>query len=133
MMYDIDPAKEPEKMTYNRVRGFLKDIKYSHFYENISQIIERLTGTKTKRFSMKQRSALTLRFKELQEPFERHRGNRKNFLSYSYTIYKLCELLGMDEFLGRLPLLKAHKNLLAADHIWEKICIDLGYEYIPTA
>jgi len=131
-MYDIDPVKNPEKMTYNRVRGFLKNIKYAHFYENIPQIIERLTRVTTKRLSMKQRETLINIFKKIQEPFERHRGRRKNFLSYSYTLYKLCELLDMDEFLPRLPLLKAHKNLLAADQIWEKICNDVGYRYIPT-
>lgn len=34
-------------------------------------------------------------FAEIQEPFERNcPPNRKNFLSYGYTLYKFCELLG---------------------------------------
>lgn len=31
-----------------------------------------------------------------------------------------------------LPLLKAKKNLDAADKLWEKICHDLKYEFVPT-
>ena len=38
---------------------------------------------------------LKLMFSEIQEPFEKHcPPTRKNFLSYSYVLYKFCELLG---------------------------------------
>jgi hypothetical protein len=75
---------------------------------------------------------LTQIFKEIQHPFEKHKGTRKNFLSYSYTTYKSCELLGYNEFLPLLPLLKAPQNLLKADAIWKKICEECKYEFIPT-
>jgi hypothetical protein len=84
------------------------------------------------RLSREQRGQLTQLFKEIQEPFERHKGKRKNFLSYAYTTYKSCELLGMTQFLPMLPLLKADQNKLKADEIWEKICKDCRYEFVRT-
>jgi len=72
-------------------------------------------------------------FKDIQEPFDRNcPKERKNFLSYSYVLYKFCELLGEDEFLGCFPLLKSKEKLHHQDVIWKKICKDLQWEFIPT-
>ena len=57
---------------------------------------------------------------------------RKNFLSYSYVLFKFCELLGEDEYLQYFPLLKSKEKLYQQDLIWKKICTDLLWEFIPT-
>ena len=50
-----------------------------------------------------------------------------------HRIFKvICELFGCNEFLDKLPLLKAPQNLLAADRIWKNICRDCKYEFIAT-
>lgn len=131
-MYRIDPIREPHKITYTFVRQCLKKTGYAHFFENISQIISRLTNQSPPRFSQEQREKLTMIFREVQQPFERNKGTRKNFLSYSYTTYKSCELLGYTEFLQYLPLLKAPQNLIQADEIWKKICEECKYEFVRT-
>lgn len=131
-MHRIDPIRDWKKVTYNLIREFLQKTGYSHCFGNIPQIISILTQRPPKRFSEEQKRKLTQIFKEIQEPFERHKGNRKNFLSYSFTTYKSCELLGLEDFLPYLPLLKAPQNLLVADSIWKNICKDLGYQFIPT-
>lgn len=128
----IDPVKDHEKMTYKRVRSFLKSMRYSGYFKNIPQIRSRLTRQPPVTFSSQQKETLISIFNEIQEPFEEFRGSRKNFLSYSYTIYKLCELLGYDEFMPMLQLLKAPQNLLKTDQIWKQICNKLGYEFIET-
>ena len=72
-------------------------------------------------------------FTEIQEPFERHKPpGRKNFLSYSYVLYKVCELLELDDHLHVFPLLKSRANLMKADLVWKGICKDCGYQFIPT-
>ena len=72
-------------------------------------------------------------FKEIQIPFIRHcPKDRKNFLSYSYVLHKFVELLGLDEFLPSFPLLKSREKLHQQDLIWEKICRDLGWEFIRS-
>ena len=76
---------------------------------------------------------LRIMFKEIQEPFDKHcPEERKNFLSYSYVLYKFCELLGEDDFLQCFPLLKSKDKLYQQDLIWKLICKELKWEYIPT-
>ena len=58
--------------------------------------------------------------------------NRKNFLSYSYVLHKFCELLEYDHLLEYFSLLKSREKLHAQDLIWEKICNDLNWEFIPS-
>ena len=65
-------------------------------------------------------------FKEIQEPFiETCPKDIKNFLSYSYVLHKMCQLLSLDEFLTCFPLLKSREKLKEQDIIWEKICNQL--------
>ena len=61
-------------------------------------------------------------FEKIQIPFEKHRPSvnqkRKNFLSYSYTLFKLSELLGQDQLLPHLSLLKSREKLYEQDKLW---------------
>lgn len=106
--------------------------KHARYFENIPQIISKLTQNQGPRFSSEQRENLISIFSMIQKPFDKHRGKRCNFLSYSYTIYKICELMGYKEFTPYLQLLKAPQNLIKADAIWEKICKECGFEFIKT-
>ena len=72
-------------------------------------------------------------FKEIQEPFmEVCPKDRKNFMSYSYVLHKMCELLELDQFLSCFPLLKSRQKLHGQDIIWKKICYILRWEFIPS-
>jgi len=53
-------------------------------------------------------------------------------LSYSYVLYKFCELLGEDQYLPCFPLLKSKDKLYRHDVIWKKITTDLGWEFFGT-
>ena len=52
--------------------------------------------------------------------------------SYSYIIYKFCELLELDHLLPYFPLLKSHKKLMEHDIFWKKCCKHLRWEFYPT-
>lgn len=130
-IYGINPKLEHKKMTYMRVREFLKATRYSGFFENIPKIIGILTGIPPNVFTKKQKEQLNTIFHEVQKPFKKNKGKRKNFPSYAYITYKFCELMGYNEFLPLLHLL-APKNLMVADSIWEHICSECKYQYIPT-
>jgi hypothetical protein len=112
--------------------GTLKHAGYSKFYENIMQIRVRLTGIPARQFSAEEKDTLMKIFRELQEPFEKHRKQRKNFLSYSYVMHKICQLLGITGVLKYLLLPTLPDNKIATDNIWEKMCAEVGYEYVPT-
>ena len=76
---------------------------------------------------------LRIMFKDIQAPFKKHcPPERKNFLSYSYVLYKFCELLGEDEYLQYFPLLKSKEKLYNQDVLFKKICEELRWEFIPT-
>jgi hypothetical protein len=53
-------------------------------------------------------------------------------LSYSYILYKFFELLDLDEYKVYFPLLKSRDRLIAHDHIWQKICDYLHWEFIRS-
>ena len=74
-----------------------------------------------------------LMFIAVQPAFEKHcPSDRKNFLSYSYCLFKFLQLLGCQEFLDNFTLLKGRDKLLKQDAIFSKICEELDWEYVPS-
>lgn len=122
-----------QKLDKDKMRVILKKLKLSKYYEHIPSILCRITGKSPPKMSGALEEKLRLMFAEIQEPFNRHcPPSRKNFLSYSYVLYKFCELLGEDEFMENFSLLKSKEKLKACDDIWKNICRDLRFEFIPT-
>ena len=92
-----------------------------------------MNGIKPPNMPQQLEETLRIMFKDIQKPFDDNcPTERKNFLSYSYVLYKFCELLSEDEYLQYFPLLKSKEKLYHQDVIWKKICYDLRWEYIPT-
>ena len=54
------------------------------------------------------------------------------FVGPLQRFYKFCELLGADEYLPYLPLLKSTQKLYECDKVWKQICAQLGWEFIRT-
>jgi atypical dual specificity phosphatase len=111
--------------------------KHSIHYTNLPDcfIAFDLYNIKEKKFVSRNKLEEKLKnmFRDIQAPFARHLpDDRKNFLSYSYVLYKFCELLGEDDFLPCFPLLKSKEKLYQQDVIWKKICEELQWEYIST-
>jgi hypothetical protein len=120
-------------ITHSRVREFLKKLKLNKYYEHAPYICSTLNGVTPPRMSRELEDKLRVMFHHIQKPFEKHcPSDRKNFLSYSYILYKFCELLSEDEFLVCFPLLKSKEKLYKQDQIWKKITDELKWEYIPT-
>ena len=120
-------------ITHIKVRAILKKLRLNKYYEHVPYITTIINGITPPRMSHALEARLRLMFKEIQEPFEKCcPKERKNFLSYSYVLYKFCELVGQDEFLPCFPLLKSKEKLKQQDIIWKKICTILQWEYIPT-
>ena len=126
-------VKNISDITHTKVRGLLKKLKLNKYYEHVPYITTILNGVTPPRMSESLEEKLRLMFSEIQAPFEKHCPvGRKNFISYSYVLYKFCELLGEDEFLPCFPLLKSKEKLRQQDAIWKNITQTLRWEYIPT-
>ncbi len=120
-------------LTYAQVRQVLKKLKYNKYYEHIPHLVNVLSGNKAPHLERNVEETLRSLFKDIQKPFLNNcPSTRKNFLSYSYVLHKFCELLEYDDLLICFPLLKSREKLQQQDMIWEKICHDLHWEYIPS-
>lgn len=116
-----------------KVREFLKKLKLNKYYEHVHHICNQLNGCPAPKLPPALEDRLKKMFAEIQRPFEKHcPPTRKNFLSYSYTLYKFCELLGEDQYLQYFPLLKSSEKLYLQDQIWRNICKELGWEFIRS-
>jgi hypothetical protein len=116
-----------------KVREILKKLKYNKYYEHVPHIINRLNGQHAPVMNREVEEKLRYMFKEIQPAFQKHcPKERSNFLSYSYVLYKFCELLELDEYLPSFPLLKNRDKLYVQDKIWEKICEELKWQYLKS-
>jgi len=126
--------RSASEITHTKVRGLLKKLDLNKYYEHAPYITTILNGVKPPTMPQPLEDKLRLMFGQIQKPFEKHcPADRKNFLSYAYTLYKFCELLGEDDYLPCFPLLKSKEKLHRQDDIWKLITKELNWEYIPTA
>lgn len=128
-----EKIKKLSDITQTKVKSFLRKLRYSKYYEHATYITNILNGLNPPSMNHELEERLRHMFREIQEPFEKHcPANRSNFLSYSYVLYKFCELLGEDDYLPYFPLLKSKEKLRQQDVIWKGICGELQWEYIAT-
>ena len=124
---------DTKKITYSKMREILKRLRINKYYEHINYIINRINGIPTPQFSTELEEKLCSMFRDIQGPFLKHcPKDRKNFLSYSYVLYKFFQILGLNEYLKFFPLLKSREKLYVQDQIWKKICEELNYKVYPS-
>jgi hypothetical protein len=125
--------KDLNEITHGKVRSLLKKLRLNKYYEHVPYIATVLNGINPPSMPQSLEDKLRLMFGQIQAPFKKHcPSDRKNFLSYSYVLYKLCELLSEDSYLVCFPLLKDKTKVYKHDQIWKKICEELRWEYIQT-
>ena len=124
---------DTQKLKASKLRDILKKLKLSKYYEHVAHILNRLNGVQAPVLSREVEDKLRYMFREIQPSFIKHcPKGRSNFLSYSYVLYKFCQLLELDEFLPCFPLLKSREKLYMQDKIWQAICEDMGWEFIKS-
>jgi hypothetical protein len=120
-------------ITTKKVREILKDLKLRKYYDHTAQITARITGRPPPRMTPQQEEQCRLMFRAVEASFEVHcPSGRRNFLSYSFCLFKFCELLGWRRFLSCFSLLKGKDKLQRQDQIFKAICADLDWEFIPS-
>ena len=123
---------EIKHISNKKAKEILKKLGYNKYYEHIPFIKDKL-GIRPPVMSSDLEETLCNLFMEIQGPYAKHcPQDRVNFLNYYYTIYKLCELLGQEQFLPYFPMLKDREKRIEQDEVWKLICSDLNWEYIPT-
>lgn len=121
------------ELTDNDMRTILKKLNRSKSYEHTTHILSRLNGNLPPTITPEIEEKIRTLFQEIQAPFLLHcPDDRVNFLSYSYILYKLFELLDLDEYKVYFPLLKSRDRLIQHDQTWKKICEYCRWEYSPS-
>lgn len=126
-------------LKYHIIKKILKELNESKHYENINLIISKLTNIPPLIIPVDISEKMNLMFSSIQEPYEKYKGTRTNFFSYSYILYKFCELLDLPEYLKCLQLFKNREKIFHHDKLWKKIIIDMNekepsgfWRFIPT-
>jgi predicted RNA-binding Zn-ribbon protein involved in translation (DUF1610 family) len=117
-------------ITQKRVRESLKKLKLRKCYDHVCQITSKISGKRPFRISTETEEILKRMFMKMQPVFEKHAPkSRKNFLSYSYVLYRCFQILGMNHMLEGLTLLKGKEKLALQDEVFLKICKELGWAF----
>ena len=122
-----------DDITVHRVRDILKNLKERKYYEHVQLITCKITGREPPKMTPEQEECIKNAFMAATQAFQRHcPPDRKNMVSYSYSLLKLCELLGYDHFVPYFMVLKGKEKLSRVENLWRKICEDLDWTYIPS-
>ena len=123
-----------DQLTYDKTKDILKKLGFNKYYEHIAFIKNKM-GIKPPVFSQELEDTLCNLFMEIQAPYSKTCPDyRVNFLHYYYVLFKFCELLGEEQYLYHIPLLKDRDKLIEQDETWKKMCMcdELNWEFIPT-
>jgi len=120
-------------LTEQNIREILKKMNRNRYYGHAAHILSRLNGNPPPTITPEIEDKIRAMFQEVQAPYLLYcPDERRNFLSYSYIIYKFLELLELDEYKVHFQLLKSRDRLIQHDTIWKKICEYLQWEFIQS-
>jgi hypothetical protein len=119
--------------TLHQVRECMRVTGNNRYYGELYSLWAKANGRTLPQFTWQQEQKLCSMFTMVQNAYAKCKPKgRKNFLSYTYTLFKLCELLEYDSLLSLISLLKSDEKLRTHDTVWREICTELRWEYIPT-
>lgn len=131
-----------DRITPDDVRRLLRYVGLTQFFEHRVKIWALLTGKRPPTLTQQQSAMVKAMFDMILTPFEQcpdvlkydvdTNKLRKNFLSYEYVLYKLCELLHLNQLVKQFKVIKSTKILKQHDRIWRFICDCLGWPVNPT-
>jgi len=133
---EFSKSKVPvEKIVPRLVRAKLKKLRKPKYYEHIESIAHALNRSyRPINIEPAREEKLCFMFTQLEVPYEQVKKQvkktRKNFMSYPYVFYKLCELLAWDEYLHASQLLKSVTLLVEQDKWWMLVTSKLAWQFV---
>lgn len=126
---------QPDQVTSEHVRKFLKRRGYAKYYEHVNYIVSTINHTIRTIIPKHVEETLINMFMATQKPFDTVADtDRVNFLRYNYIIYKMLEIIGERDYLHMFPLLKSRHKIIQHDQVWKRICEhpSIQWPFIPT-
>lgn len=123
-------------LTLARLRAMMKVLRLSKYYEYGTLILCQIKGEQPPTIDPELEEELRVAFNAIQTVFDdvvkEVLPERRNFMSYSYTIHKLLQLMEQDELAEQFPLLRAASKTRVQDQLWKAVCDRLGWTFIPS-
>ena len=121
-----------------KIRAALKHLKLPKYYNHVHTLQHMLFGVQPPQMSDEQEQSIMAMFNDIIEAYSKIKKNsetrRVNMLSYSYLLRKIMEMLGYDEFLEQLVMLKHRDRLQEQERIWQRICQEIpGFHFKYTS
>ena len=128
---------KPNRITQQLVRKKLKHLGLSEYYEHVTSLTQLLNPTfKILDIPPAREELLCYLFCQTEVPFEKIKRliktTRKNYMSYPFVAYKLCELKGWTEYMPYFSLLKSNKLLQDQDSYWYLVTQLIGWPFYNT-
>lgn len=122
------------EITPQRVRGMLRKIRFSNFYDEIHNIAHKLNPAyKPIIIREEHYKHLCMMFNEVYDQFplvvSEVSPERKNFLSYHGFAKAMCDFLGYRDYLPAFTALKSSAKRQAQGKILGKIFTRMNFEY----
>jgi hypothetical protein len=126
----IDPATLTASETYH----ILKRMGFDKLYKHKVKLTYMLSGKPPPQLTQEQIMTVCNEFLQIMTPLQEiaHRVGRKNMPSYSYILFKLCELHEWHAVCDVCYLLKTASKLDLLDSIWERVCLYCGWKFISS-
>ncbi|XWV26372.1 poxvirus late transcription factor VLTF3-like protein [Tupanvirus soda lake] len=123
---------DKNKLNLSYLKYVLRELNYRKYYEDASQILYIINGTKPPSFGIINEFKMIRMFDAIQTPFKMFRpSTRINFLNYSYVVFKFCGILGLQSE-TKFMSLRGTEKIIENDKIWKKICKYKKWKYQPT-
>lgn len=126
------------RITRTCVYNFLKQLKYTKYYESTNLIYYVLTNKRVDDISHLE-DQLMKDFKELVSLYDEMHGkdkieelNRKNFMNVQYVLYQLLKRHNHPCNLENFTVLKTIERKQFHDEICKKLFTKLGWKFTPT-
>jgi hypothetical protein len=120
-----------EKLTIVKMRDILRTLELTDNYFDHVQYLRKLMGVHIPSIPEGLQMLYCNMFLEVQKPWNLHKPEeRHNFSNCGYLLYQFCVLTDQPQYLSHIHLLQRDK-LEEHDEIFEKVCRDLNWKFVP--
>lgn len=134
LIRDRIKRKNITTMNTKHLKDILKELNMNKYYDHIQCVINILNENtdNTKIIPENTLAQIKNMFQQIHNTFLIIKPkDRHNFMNYPYIIFKIFELLELDQFLENIPKLQRN-SLKKLDKLWKEICNQLNWEFYPS-
>jgi hypothetical protein len=126
-----ETANRSQDLTRDDIRVVLRDTGNAKYYEHIPSIMFEITGIPpTPQFGEETERELIQMYLESVKAFYGLYGNKRSFLSNSYVVRKLLQIMGKDDLLGSFATPRSIEKMRCQEEDWMQVCHELDWPFI---